>query len=64
MKQACTEYALEQEKLLNEAKKQKKEEKKAAKEAKESTPQEGEPRAVLCAITFTRDRNGVVGLVV
>merc|ERR1739838_526122 len=46
MKQACVEYALEQEKLLNEAKKQKKEEKKVAKEAKESTPQEGAAESV------------------
>merc|ERR1712055_496544 len=38
VKLACTEYALEQEKVLNEAKKQKKEEKKAKKEAKEATP--------------------------
>merc|ERR1712135_113314 len=35
MKVACVEYALEQEKALNEAKKQKKEEKKAKKEVKE-----------------------------
>ena len=41
MKQACVEYALEQEKALNEAKKQKKEEKKAKKEAKEATPTQG-----------------------
>merc|ERR1712168_1378191 len=36
MKQACAEYALEQEKSLNQAKKDKKEEKKAKKEAKEA----------------------------
>jgi len=36
MKQACAEYALEQEKALNQAKKDKKEEKKAKKEAKEA----------------------------
>ena len=41
MKQACIDYALEQEKILNEAKKQKKEVKKAKKEVEETTPAEG-----------------------
>merc|ERR1711990_752944 len=56
MKQACTKYALEQEKLLNEAKKQKKEEKKAAKEAKESTPQEGAAESVQTAPTSEKKK--------
>ena len=41
MKQACAEYALEQEKALNQAKKDKKEEKKAKKETKEAKLAEG-----------------------
>ena len=41
MKLACAEYALEQEKVMNEAKKQKKEEKKAKKEPIEESPAEG-----------------------